>query len=72
MLEPRAYRHLHPCPNGRGQHKSTSAQFARALETTLSIKMQSAAIGHKHVLVKSLVTGHKTAHQLCTDWVALD
>ena len=41
--------------------------FASALKSALTIKIQSAAIGNKHVLVKSLVTGHKTAHQLCAD-----
>jgi hypothetical protein len=41
--------------------------FARSLESTLAIEIQSAAISNKHVLMKSLVARHKPAHQHCAN-----
>lgn len=38
-----------------------------ALETELAVEVESATIGGEHVLMKALVTSHKSAHKLGAD-----
>lgn len=45
--------------------------LAGSLEAALSMKLQCAAIGDQHLLMKSVVPCHKPAHQLRTDPTSL-
>ena len=49
----------HVNPHGLG--------FARSLESTFAIEIQSAPVRSEHMLVESLITRHEAAHQLCAN-----